>query len=249
MKRRLSKVLAACGVASRRASEELIFQGRVKVNGKTILLPQTGVDPQKDHIVVDGKKIKSVEQKVYFLLNKQAGTLCTAVRKAAKTKLVLDHFADMPYRLFTVGRLDKDTTGLILVTNDGEFANRMIHPSFNVQKEYLAKVDEEILPEHLQSLAAGAFIEGTRIKPISVNKVRRGTVKIIVGEGKKREVRLLLAHAGLTVKELCRIRIGSFTLGKLVPGAYRPLSPKEIDSVLAHKKNGELALTNSPSEV
>lgn len=249
MKRRLSKVLAACGVASRRASEELIFQGRVKVNGKSVLVPQTGVDLAKDHITVDGKKIKSSEPKVYFLLNKPAGVLCTSVRRSERTKLVLDVFANMPYRLFTVGRLDKDTTGLILVTNDGEFANRIIHPSFNVQKEYLAKVEEEVLPEHLKSLAGGAFIEGTRIKPLSVHKVRRGTLKIIVGEGKKREVRQLLAHAGLTVKELSRIRIGLFTLGKLVPGSYRTLSSTEIDTVLGHKKSGEPVLTDSPLEV
>jgi 23S rRNA pseudouridine2605 synthase len=237
MKKRLAKALAAAGVASRRACEELIFEGRVKLGGKVVLLPQTLVDLSCDHVTVDGKKVKSEEKKVYFLLHKPAGYLCTSEKKTPKSKIVLDLFVDHPYRLFTVGRLDRDTTGLIFVTNDGSFANRIIHPSFNVQKEYLAKVEEEIEPEHLKALSAGAFIEGSRVKPLSVVKVRRGTVKIIVGEGKKREVRQLLDHAGLTVKELSRIRVGSFTLGKLPLGSYRELTKKELESVFKSKES------------
>ena len=235
MKKRLSKALAGAGIASRRAAEELIFEGRVTVNGKVVKVPQTLVNLKLDHVSFDGKRVKEEERKVYYLLNKPAGTLCSTVRKTPRSKLVLDLFPDA-LRLFTVGRLDMDTTGLILVTNDGEFANRIIHPSYNVQKEYLAKVEEEVSADHLKALAAGAFIEGSRIKPLSVKKVRRGTVKIVVGEGKKREVRLLLAHAGLEVIELSRIRIGSFTLGKIPLGGYRELSQKEIESVYAHEK-------------
>ncbi len=232
MKKRLSKALAGAGVASRRACEELIFAGRVVVNGKVEKVPQTLVDLGRDHVSVDGKKIKAEDRKVYFLLNKPSGMVCSTVRKTPTSKLVLDLFEGQRLRLFTVGRLDMDTTGLILVTNDGEFANRIIHPSYNVQKEYLAKVSDEVSVDHLKTLSGGAFVEGVRIKPLSVKKVRRGTLKIIVGEGKKREVRQLLAHAGLDVKELSRIRIGSFTLGNLPLGAYRELSQKEIESVL-----------------
>lgn len=227
---RLSKALARAGVAARRPCEELIFQGRVKVNGQVVLLPQTLVE-DKDVLQVDNKKIKAKPKLVYYLLNKPVGYLCTHTRPHETSKLVLDLFADLPYRLFTVGRLDRDTTGLLLITNDGHMANRIIHPSFNVQKEYLAKTVEEISPEHLKIISQGTFIEGAKVRPISVAKVRRGTIKIVVGEGKKREVRQLLEHAGLTVKDLARIRLGPLTLGKLPIGSWKELTFEELDQL------------------
>jgi 23S rRNA pseudouridine2605 synthase len=224
-KKRLSKHLAASGIASRRACEELIFAGRVKVNGNVALLPQTMVD-ENDTILVDGKSLEGVEKKVYFILNKPAGYICTA-SKATSSKIVLDLFQDVPERIFTVGRLDKDTTGLLLLTNDGHFANQVIHPSSNIQKEYLAKTSSEISPEHLIAISNGTLVEGVFVKPVRVSKVRRGTVKITVGEGKKREVRLLLEAAGLEVKELARIRIGSLQLGSLPVGSWRSMTERE----------------------
>lgn len=225
MKNRLSKFLAAAGVASRRACEELIFAGRVTVNGAVALVPQTMVD-EGDQIVVDGKSITSHEPKVYYLLNKPVGCVCTA-KKTSKTKIVLDLFQEVPYRLFTVGRLDKDTQGLLIVTNDGHFANKVIHPSAEIQKEYLVKTDAEITAEHLIAISSGTLVEGVFVKPIRVTKVRRGTIKVVIGEGKKREVRLLLDAAGLKVKELTRIRIGGLHLGPLAPGAWRPMTEAE----------------------
>lgn len=225
IKKRLSKFLAAAGVASRRACEELIFAGKVSVNDAVALLPQTLVD-ETDKIAVDGKLIEGAESKVYYLLNKPAGYICTA-RKSDKTHIVLDLFADVPHRLFTVGRLDKDTQGLLLVTNDGHFANRVIHPSADIQKEYLAKTDAEITDNHLKAISNGTLVEGVFVKPIRVTKVRRGTIKITISEGKKREVRLLLEAAGLKVQELTRIRIGGLHLGELPVGSWRPLTPRE----------------------
>lgn len=230
MKNRLSKILAASGVASRRACEELIFAGRVKVNGEKVLVPQTQVS-NEDAILVDGKPIQQVEAKVYFLLNKPAGYLCTAARPSANSKLILDLFKDQPQRLFTVGRLDKDTEGLLLVTNDGHFANSVIHPSSSIDKEYLAKTDSEIDPEHLVAISNGVMIEGAFVKPLKVTKVRRGTLKVTIAEGKKREVRLLLQNAGLEVKSLTRIRIGGLHLGTLPVGSYRPLKPREMEMI------------------
>ena len=224
-KKRLSKYLAAAGVASRRACEELIFAGRVKVNGAVALLPQTLVD-ENDRILVDGKSLGTEESKVYFILNKPAGYICTASR-ANSSKIVLDLFKDVPERIFTIGRLDKDTTGLLLLTNDGHFANEVIHPSSNIHKEYLAKTSTEISPEHLIAISNGTLVEGSFIKPVRVSKVRRGTVKITVGEGKKREVRLLLEVAGLEVKELARIRIGALQLGSLPVGSWRAMTDRE----------------------
>lgn len=221
-KNRLSKFLAASGVASRRACEELIFAGKVTVNGAIALLPQTMVD-NSDTILVEGKKISKAEPKVYYLLNKPAGYVCTA-KKNSHAKIVLDLFSTVPYRLFTVGRLDKDTQGLILVTNDGHFANQVIHPSAEINKEYLVKTDVDITADHLIAIGGGTLVEGVFVKPVRITKVRRGTIKVVIAEGKKREVRLLLEAAGVKVKELTRIRIGNLHLGPLPLGSWRPLT-------------------------
>jgi len=228
-KNRLSKFLAAAGVASRRACEEIIFAGRVAVNGMITLLPQTPVD-QKDKITVDGKNIYLEDKKVYYMVNKPINYVCTS-KKIGSIKIVLELFEGTPYRLFTIGRLDKDTQGLLLVTNDGHFANEVIHPSADIQKEYLAKTDQEITAEHLEAISRGTLVEGTFVQPLKVSKVRRGTLKIIIGEGKKREVRLILDAAGLQIKELTRIRIGSLQLGTLPTGAWRELTDREKELI------------------
>lgn len=225
IKMRLSKFLAGAGIASRRASEELIFAGRVTVNGTTMLIPQTLVG-DGDKVLVNGQKVALEETKVYYMLNKPAGYLCTAKRSGSQ-RIVLDLFQDVPQRLFTVGRLDKDTQGLLLVTNDGHFANAVIHPSADIHKEYLVKADVEVSADHLSAISNGTMVEGVFVKPILVTKVRRGTLKVTIGEGKKREVRLLLEAAGLKVKELTRIRIGGLLLGPLPVGGWREISEKE----------------------
>jgi 23S rRNA pseudouridine2605 synthase len=225
-KQRLSKVLAACGIASRRACEELIFSGRVTLNQKVCLLPQTLVDPEKDKLSVDGVFVRDIEQKKYFIVNKPRGYICTA-RKNGKTPIVLDLFEGIKERLFTVGRLDKETEGLMIVTNDGHFANQVIHPSSNIKKEYIAKTNLEISDEHLKKISSGVRVEDTYVTPNHVSKVRKGTVKIVVSEGKKREVRLLLENAGLEVQELKRVRIGGLRLNELPTGHYREMTEKE----------------------
>lgn len=228
-KKRLSKYLAAAGIASRRACEELIFAGKVKVNGAVATLPQTMVD-DKDVVVVNGEQVGKEENKVYYLLNKPAGYICTN-RKSPSSKIVMDIFADVSERLFTVGRLDKDTEGLLIVTNDGHFANRVIHPSQSIDKEYLAKTDHEITHDHLVAISSGTLVEGCFVKPIRVTKVRKGTVKVVIAEGKKREVRILLEAAGLKIKKLSRIRIGGLVLGTLAAGEYRPMTAKEKELI------------------
>lgn len=229
-KQRLSKFLAAAGVASRRSCEELIFDGKVKVNGAIVLLPQTMVDEQ-DIITVSDQPIPKEASKVYYLLNKPIGYICSSKRHNKKTKLVLDLFQEEGKRLFTVGRLDKNTQGLLLVTNDGHFANRVIHPSSNIQKEYLAKTDQEITVEHLMAISHGTLVEGIYVKPLHVKKVRRGTLKVCISEGKKHEVRHLLEAAGLKVKELTRIRLGGLQLGSLPAGQWRSLSETEKTAI------------------
>jgi 23S rRNA pseudouridine2605 synthase len=229
-KKRLSKALAAAGVASRRAAEELIFEGRVKVNGVVEKVPQTLVDWDADIILVDDEPIKGEERKVYYILNKPHGFVCTNVRIGTK-KLVIDLFAHLNLRLFTIGRLDRDTTGLLLVTNDGHFANKVIHPSSNIAKEYLVKTSQEITDAHLKDISKGTYIEGSWIKPVKVEKVRKGTLKVVVKEGKKREVRLLVQNSGLEILELSRIRIGGLRLGTIPEGVFREMTDNEKKSI------------------
>lgn len=225
-KKRLSKALAAAGVASRRACEELIFAGRVQVNSKTIKLPQHHVDWDVDQISVDGENVRAEQKKVYYLLNKPVGYICTSIRPGNK-RIVLDLFPKANARLFTVGRLDKETSGLLIVTNDGKFANEVIHPSSNVIKEYVVKTLQEITPEHLETLSQGARVDEKWVRPAAVRKMRKGTFKICVKEGKKHEVRIIAERAGLKITELTRVRIGSLFLGTLQEGEFRILTEKD----------------------
>jgi 23S rRNA pseudouridine2605 synthase len=224
---RLSKALAHAGVASRRAAEELIEQGLVKVNGKVALVPQTLVDFERDVITYEGRRVKP-ESKVYYILHKPVGYTCT---NAPGKKRAIDLIGPTGHRLYTVGRLDRDTSGLIIITNDGEFANSVMHPSKKIPKEYLVKVDKEVQHEHLVTISEGMWVEGAYVKPLSVSKVRRGTLKVVICDGRKREVRRLIEKAGLETRELMRIRIGGVVLGKMPAGHFRELSEKERQAI------------------
>jgi 23S rRNA pseudouridine2605 synthase len=202
----------------------------VTVNGKIELIPQTLVDLEKDRVLFNGKRIVK-EMKVYYALHKPKGYICTNANNGSSRRAI--DLIDSEERLYTIGRLDKETSGLIILTNDGHFANMIMHPRSQVQKEYLVKVDKEVLHEHLVTIAKGCYIERKRVVPESVTKVRRGTLKIVVHDGRKHEVRILCQRADLEVVELTRIRIGPLVLSKLPLGAYRPLSPKEIEQLKA----------------
>jgi len=229
-KKRLSKALAAAGVASRRACEELIFAGKITVNGAVVYLPQTLVSWETDDIRIEGKQLSKEDKKVYYILNKPKGYICSNKRVGDK-KIILDLFEGVQERVFSIGRLDRDTSGLLLVTNDGHFANRVIHPSSNIAKEYLVKTQQEISHQHLVDISKGTRVENIWIKPAKVTKVRGGTLKVIVHEGKKREVRLLVENAGLTILELKRIRIGSLILGPIPLGSYREMTEQEKEQI------------------
>ena len=231
-KKRLSKALAAAGIGSRRAAEEMIRKGNVTVNGEKVFLPQTLVDWNQDVIHVNKHKVSQEAPKVYYMLHKPKGWVCSN-QPIGNKKLVIDLFASVKKRLFTIGRLDRDTTGLLLVSNDGHFAHRVIHPSSNLSKEYLVKTREEISHHHLERIARGACIEGQWVKPKKVVKMRRGTLKITVKEGKKREVRLFVQKAGLTLLSLKRIRIGGLTLRDLPEGQWKEMTPKERDTIFS----------------
>lgn len=231
-KNRLSKILAASGVASRRKCEEIIFDKRVKVNGQTIILPQTQVDPSIDKIFIDDKPLNDVQEKVYLIMHKPRGYTCTHEKVRGK-KIIYDLLKNYDERLFSIGRLDRDTSGLLLFTNDGHFANTVIHPSNNITKEYLVKTLESVTDIHLKTISQGIKIEGKLIRPVRVKKMRRETLKISVKEGKKHEVRLLIKEAGLTLRELKRIRIGGLLLSDLKEGEHRPLTENEKKQIFS----------------
>eukprot|EP00250_Pteridium_aquilinum_P007451 c17161_g1_i1 orf=471-1634(-) len=226
---RLSKVLAAAGVASRRSCEELIFEGKVTVNSEVCKIPQTMVDPLKDSIYVDGRSLpKKMAPKLYFVLNKPKGYICSSSEEDEKSVLTLfdDYMTiwvqrnpGLPKpRLFTVGRLDVATTGLIFVTNDGEFAQNVSHPSSGLTKEYIATIEGKITKRQLQTIADGTEVQGVQCVPNSVEVLdgepgdSKTRLKIVVSEGRNHEVRHLVENAGLEVNGLKRVRIGGYRL-------------------------------------
>jgi len=224
---RLSKVLAAYGIASRRACEKLIFSRRIKVNGATVTTPQTLVNASKDAILIDNKPLPALSPaSVYLLFHKPKGFVCSH-NKVSHQRIIYELLGSEPTRLFSIGRLDKETTGLLLVTSDGLFSHQVMHPSSNILKEYIVKTDKEILDTHLKIIQEGCDVEGVWVKPHKVVKIRKGTLKVVVSDGRKHEVRLLVANADLKVRELKRVAIGQLRLGSLKEGHYRPLTAHE----------------------
>ncbi|XP_004308770.1 PREDICTED: uncharacterized protein LOC101314807 [Fragaria vesca subsp. vesca] len=224
---RLSKVLAAAGVASRRSSEQLIFDGKVTVNGSVCNTPQTPVDPGRDIIYVNGNRLpKKLPPKVYLALNKPKGYICAAGEKKSVLSLFDDYLKSWDKRnpgtprprLFTVGRLDVATTGLIVVTNDGDFAQSISHPSANLTKEYIAVIEGSVSKKSLIAISEGTVIDGVHCTPDSVEllpqqpEISRSRLRIVVHEGRNHEVRELVKKAGLEIHSLKRVRIGGFRL-------------------------------------
>jgi len=227
---RLQRVLASAGCGSRRACEELIVAGRVMVDGEIVTTLGIKVDPNKQSIQLDGRKLKP-EKKVYFAVNKPQGYLCTNSDPNGRSR-VIDLLPHISERLFTVGRLDENSQGLIVVTNDGVFAQRLAHPSFEVRKVYRVLVAGNPKREELQSLTTGhQFHEGT-FKVDSVREIKAvgqaTLLEIVLMEGKNREIRRLLARIGHKVMRLQRVELGPLRLGALKLGACRALTRDEV---------------------
>jgi 23S rRNA pseudouridine2605 synthase len=225
---RLNKALSQAGVGSRRLCDTLIFEGRICVNGLVIKKPNTLIHPDNDILEVDQKKISKETELLYFKFHKPIGYICSH-KSAGKT--VYDFFSEVSSRLFTVGRLDKQSSGLIIVTNDGALSQKLAHPKYQISKEYLVKTDHFILDQHLKKIAKGCAIEGKHVLPKSVTKIRRNVLKVVVTDGRKHEERILLEEAGLKTLELCRTRIGNLRLGKLLLGAWKAMSEREIKAL------------------
>ena len=244
---RLAKAMAQRGVASRRASEQMVFDGRVKVNGEPVHLPQHMVT-LADEITVDGKKVggdlksdPNADRKIYILVNKPKGYVCSAVSENSAqpvTSLLKDFVASWEaaapagaakLRLFNVGRLDVNTTGMLLMTNDGAFANAVSHPSNGVLKEYSVLSSSKLTRRQLEAIAAGTTVDGAFVVPVAVRQEDDNQVVVQVAEGRNREVRVLCEAAGVYVKRLKRISIGNLSMPSgLGLGAFRVLKVEEL---------------------
>ncbi|GAA4888822.1 pseudouridine synthase [Tessaracoccus lubricantis] len=232
---RLQKVLAAAGIASRRASELLIEEGRVEVNGRIVTEQGLRVDPEKDTIRVDGSRIPSPRHHLYLVMNKPRGVVSTMEDPEGR-KTLLDYLPRLKERIFHVGRLDTDTEGLILLTNDGEFAHRMAHPSYEVPKTYSVQAAGVMDNRTLKRLEKGVTLDDGPVKPDKVKLVSRGANKTLVEvslhEGRNRIVRRMFDTVGHPVDRLARTAIGPVRLGTLPVGEIRELTREELGELL-----------------
>ncbi len=249
---RLNKYLADCGLASRRKADEIIASGVVQVNGKTVYELGVRIEPGIDRVSVEGKPVKPPTHKIYVIFNKPENVLTTMTDPEGRPT-VADFVGELPVRVFPVGRLDWDTEGLLLLTNDGDFAQKVMHPREEIPKTYLAKVDGQPTDKDLEKLMRGVTIPGGHVKAIHVERAKVGDskqydwIKIIIGEGKNRQVRFMFQKIGFDVKKLRRVAIGQLTLGSLQKGEFAFLDEGTLtrifrkyrgDAQVSEKKRG-----------
>ncbi|MBR2823517.1 MAG: rRNA pseudouridine synthase [Clostridia bacterium] len=233
---RLQKYMALCGVASRRRAEQMILDGKVQVNGQTVREMGVQVDEEKDQVAVEGEIIRPEGEKHYIAYYKPIGEV-TTVSDPEGRATVMDKFRDYPVRLFPVGRLDYDSEGLLLLTNDGELMNRLLHPSREVSKVYLIKASNDVTEEEIRSLRRGVMIEGKLTSPAEVRLIRKeafDTVLLIsIHEGRNRQVRKMVEAVGHQVVSLRRVAFGPILLGDLPRGQWRHLTDTEVRKLKA----------------
>jgi 23S rRNA pseudouridine2605 synthase len=240
---RLQKVLARAGVASRRAAEELIQEGRVTVNRQVVTQLGVKVDPSRDEIRVDGQRVEVAPGRVYIMLNKPRGVL--SVMEDPRGRRALAELVTVPGRLYPVGRLDATSEGLILLTDDGELAHLLTHPRYEQEKEYRVLVNGSPSEATLEAWQRGVLLDGEPTAPARVAVIRREKnstwMRIAMREGRKRQIRRVAALLGHPVRELRRVRLGPLVLGTLEAGQWRYLSPKEIEGLQDLKRRAAKA--------
>ena len=230
---RINRFLASCGIASRRAADQLVIDGRVMVNGTVITTPGVMINPSRDEVIVDGERFAQPEaRKVYILLNKPRNVITTNSDEKNR-EMVLD-FIDVKERVFPVGRLDRKTTGVILLTNDGTLAHKLMHPSSNVKKEYIAVLNEKFTPNLLQQLTGGMRLKdtGEKVSPCRAKILDEGMqVLLSIHEGKNHQVRRMFETLGFEVKRLERVAYAGLQAGELRRGEWRYLSRNEVQEL------------------
>jgi 23S rRNA pseudouridine2605 synthase len=231
MLERLQKILSHAGIASRREAETIITAGRVAVNGSVVTELGSRADPSRDRITLDGRPVHIESDRVYILLNKPAGYV-TTMKDPQGRPVVNDLLKGVKERVYPVGRLDYNTEGLLLLTNDGELANRLAHPSHEVEKEYLVRVRGKVLAEQIHSLTAGVELDDGKSAPAVVRQVSESEnntwISIAIHEGRYRQVRRMCETVGLTVVRLKRTRYGFLETGEMKTSEFRKLTPKEV---------------------
>jgi 23S rRNA pseudouridine2605 synthase len=234
MEKRLQKILSEMGIASRRKAEELIIEGRVTVNGTPARIGMKA-DPDRDHIKLDGKLLTGKKEPKVYLMFYKPRNVVTSLDDPEERPTVRDYLTKMRYRVYPVGRLDFDSEGLLLITNDGDFAHAVLHPSKEVPKTYEVKIDGALKDEDIEKLRRGVSIEGGRTAPARVRKLRKlksnSWIEITIHEGKKRQIRRMLQRVGYSVLRLKRTRIGPINLGSLKAGEMRELKLEELEAI------------------
>lgn len=227
---RLQKYLADCGIASRRKSEELIQAGLVKVNGTITTQLGTKIDTEKDKVEYQNKTIKPESKFIYIMLNKQAHYVTSLSHKGKKTILDL---IDIKERIFPVGRLDELSEGLLILTNDGDFAYKLTHPKFEHEKEYIVELFYPITNTQITQLEKGIVLEGVKTYPTKVKQINEKTFSITVHEGRNRQIRRMCLALNLKIKALKRVRVGDLLIGNLKPGSWRHLTEEEVGKLIS----------------
>lgn len=235
---RLQKMLADCGVASRRKAEEMISAGEIKVNGVTAKIGDK-VDPKKDKVSVKGKLLDTHVKEIYLMLHKPRGFI-TTMSDEMDRKCVAELVSEISERIYPVGRLDRDSEGLLLMTNDGEFANAMTHPSLHIPKTYRVTVRPAVTEDQLTQMAVGMVIDDRKTAPARINVISqepgRVVLEIVLYEGRNRQIRKMCEQLGLEVARLKRIAVGPVKLGMLQPGKWRMLTAEEVKKLMAGAK-------------
>ncbi|MEK6680334.1 MAG: pseudouridine synthase [Nitrospirota bacterium] len=238
---RLQKIISGAGIASRRHAEQMILTGRVTVNGKVATKLGTKADPEKDHIKVDGKLLRLAGKKTYLLLNKPRGHVTTLSDPEGRPT-VIDLLKGVKGRVYPVGRLDYDTEGLLLLTNDGDFANTIMHPKFEIPKTYDVKLKGVLTDDEIEKIEKGITLEGRRTAPARIKKLKKteqnSWLEITIHEGRKRQVRRVFERIGHFVLKLKRTRIAFLDLKGVDTGGYRFLRKEEVDELRRISEEG-----------
>ncbi len=232
---RINKYIASCGICSRRAAEELITSGKVKVNNKLVTALATDIDEFNDTVTIEGRKISLINRQIYIMFHKPKGCVCTLKDEKGR-KTVMDYLKDFEdKRIFPIGRLDYDTEGLLILTNDGDMANKLTQPTSEIPKTYIAKIAGELEQNDLGILRKGAVVDGVKLKSSKIKLLGYedgiSRYEVTIFEGKNRQIHKMFESVGKEVLFLKRVQIADVKLGGLGRGAYRYLTPQEINSL------------------